>query len=822
MASSADNQIFFFNAPSYLPTKLTPSNFSVWRTQLHSALIGHDLLGHIDGSRPQPTTEIPDPKDNTKSIPNPDFVLWYRQDQLILNAILGSCVAEIQSHISTVCSSKEAWNRLSILFANKSRSRIMSLKEKLHDNPRGNRSIAEYMQDVRATADALAIVDTRVAEDDLIMYALKGVGDEFHHVAAAVRVRDTPITFDELFDKLEDFERRLKSSETINPSLTIATANSATRHSTHNRSYIRSNNNNRSPWNTSTRNQPTSHNRSTWNFSRPNTNRAHNSSASYCNFCDIPGHSTSECRKLARFLKNNNVQPHMSQPMVNLTSLNQPNSQQWLFDSGASHHVTGDVNNLQQFSYYGGPDEINISDGTGLQISHIGNSTLVHQNNSFALDNILCAPSIKNNLISVSKFCQSNNVSLEFFPLHFVVKDLRTGAPMLRGENINDVYCIPSSINPRVNHTTKSQLMEWHQRLGHPAIPIIRAIFRSSNLQSFSLSPSNFQCNSCDSNKSHKLPFAENSLHSTKPLELIYSDVWGPTNLSIDGFQYYLLFVDHFSKYVWLYPMKKKSEVSILFPQFKLLVENSSNFLLLRFTPIMEDATNRHLMTSPLALDSSHVDPTISASPPHISPQPYPPTYLHPIPILNPPVPSSMPTPVTSPAMSPPVSIQPSTSDTDSHPSPPPIFSTPPISPTPQSSITSPPQPLLHTLRPHHARKPNPKYFNPKFVNHITAHPMPSSIEPKNFSEAMKDEKWRAAMFSLKDLGMLHQFLGVEVIHTPTGLFLSQHRHIADLLETFSMAGAKEIGVSDGASILRGRVKHISEDHAINHTKSAK
>lgn len=39
-----------------------------------------------------------------------------------------------------------------------------------------------------------------------------------------------------------------------------------------------------------------------------------------------------------------------------------------------------------------------------------------------------------------------------------------------------------------------------------------------------------------------------------------------------------------------------------------------------------------------------------------------------------------------------------------------------------------------------------------------------------------------AARFSIKDLGSLHHFLGVEVIPTSTGLFLSQHRHIHDLL----------------------------------------
>lgn len=47
--------------------------------------------------------------------------------------------------------------------------------------------------------------------------------------------------------------------------------------------------------------------------------------------------------------------------------------------------------------------------------------------------------------------------------------------------------------------------------------------------------------------------------------------------------------------------------------------------------------------------------------------------------------------------------------------------------------------------------------------------------------------------FSLKDLGDLNQFLGIEVINTGCGLFLCQHRPIADLLETFSMAGAKQV-----------------------------
>ncbi|KAK9057120.1 hypothetical protein SSX86_024487 [Deinandra increscens subsp. villosa] len=47
--------------------------------------------------------------------------------------------------------------------------------------------------------------------------------------------------------------------------------------------------------------------------------------------------------------------------------------------------------------------------------------------------------------------------------------------------------------------------------------------------------------------------------------------------------------------------------------------------------------------------------------------------------------------------------------------------------------------------------------------------------------------------FSIKDLGLLHHFLGIEVIHTTQGLFLSQHRLIQYVLTQFHMDGAKDV-----------------------------
>jgi hypothetical protein len=48
-------------------------------------------------------------------------------------------------------------------------------------------------------------------------------------------------------------------------------------------------------------------------------------------------------------------------------------------------------------------------------------------------------------------------------------------------------------------------------------------------------------------------------------------------------------------------------------------------------------------------------------------------------------------------------------------------------------------------------------------------------------------------MFSLKDMGSLHFFLGVEVIPTKAGLFLTQHKYVRELLANSNMSGAKDI-----------------------------
>jgi hypothetical protein len=64
---------------------------------------------------------------------------------------------------------------------------------------------------------------------------------------------------------------------------------------------------------------------------------------------------------------------------------------------------------------------------------------------------------------------------------------------------------------------------------------------------------------------------------SSHPLELIFSDAWGPAPKSVGRYKYYIIFMDDYSKITWIYLVKFKSEVIQKFQEFQSLVERMFN-----------------------------------------------------------------------------------------------------------------------------------------------------------------------------------------------------------------------------------------------------
>ncbi|KAK0606765.1 hypothetical protein LWI29_004059 [Acer saccharum] len=213
-------------------------------------------------------------------------------------------------------------------------------------------------------------------------------------------------------------------------------------------------------------------------------------------------------------------------------------------------------------------------------------------------------------------------MSVEFFPDYFLVKDLTTGASLVRGQNKGNLYVWPQSSRPSHSVSGAHQFFmssqhnvssrSWHSRLGHPSQPILQRLISSHCLPVTKSETSVSLCSACLCNKSHKLPFGISTLISNKPFEILFTDVWGPAHIqSFDKNKYYVIFVDYFSKYTWLYPLKNKSDVPTVFRRFKLLVENFFNT---RIKTVYSDGSGE---TQSLGLDLQNLGIQHLKSPPH-------------------------------------------------------------------------------------------------------------------------------------------------------------------------------------------------------------
>ncbi|OIT08921.1 hypothetical protein A4A49_55954, partial [Nicotiana attenuata] len=348
-----------------LPLKLSTQNYSTWHAQITPLLRGHNLMGYVAGTISPPPSLI---EEEGRSIANPDYEFWECQDQLILAAIIASVSFSVMNTIADAKTSAEAWNKLQVAFANKSATRILSLREKLSRTKRDSRPVAEYLQLVKSIAEELSLCGSPVNDVDLVVHVLGGIGSEFRDIAAAIHARDSVISFDELQDKLLAHKLYLKQID-HNFDPTPVTSN-----------HVRKGNSSRPPYQSrqgnyskpSTQFQSNgfqlSENSSSFgtNASRhqssvPSSHHRNSSTQPkvQCQFCDKYGHHVKKCFRARDYFRDLFSQS----PQAHHSTTNSNSDSQWLLDTGASHHITNDLRNLSLHAPYDGNDELHLTDG---------------------------------------------------------------------------------------------------------------------------------------------------------------------------------------------------------------------------------------------------------------------------------------------------------------------------------------------------------------------------------------------------------------------------------------------------------------------------
>ncbi|KAL0384763.1 UNVERIFIED_CONTAM: Retrovirus-related Pol polyprotein from transposon RE1 [Sesamum radiatum] len=240
----------------------------------------------------------------------------------------------------------------------------------------------------------------------------------------------------------------------------------------------------------------------------------------------------------------------------------------WIVDTGATNHMCAFPSHFTHRRSSTLTSFVHLPDGSSQPVKFTGDIPLTDR---LKLTNVLYIPTFKYNLISVQKLCASNAISVHFSPLNCWLQDLETKDILAVGRVLGGLYILDkASFNPTYIQripvpfisskcnmsSTVGDNWLWHQRLGHPSLPVIQHIKSIKAFGSWDM------CDICHIAKQKRLPFPSHDIQSTQVFELIHVDVWGPYRTpTLTKCHYFLTIVDDHSRAVWVFLLQNKTQV---------------------------------------------------------------------------------------------------------------------------------------------------------------------------------------------------------------------------------------------------------------------
>jgi hypothetical protein len=247
-------------------------------------------------------------------------------------------------------------------------------------------------------------------------------------------------------------------------------------------------------------------------------------------------------------------------------------SSEWFLDSACCNHMT-DNPQLTSAHTPSVLPTITTADGSAMTISHVGSISTPN----LSVSDVFCIPKLHLNLLSVGQLTELG-LNLFFSSRGCLVQDSRTGQIVGTARKVGRLFELtslhfPSSSVLSAPVIAASASIElWHSRLGHVSLPCIQTLVSRGLLGSVSSSP--FDCMPCQLSKQPALPFNNSESIASTTFNLIHSNVLGPSPVpTVGGSRYFVIFVDDFSSYTWIYLMKNRSEVLTIYRDFAKMVQ---------------------------------------------------------------------------------------------------------------------------------------------------------------------------------------------------------------------------------------------------------
>lgn len=470
----------------------------------------------------------------------------------------------IYVHIQGCSTAFEIWTTLKGLYEDKGLSRKIGLLRNLISTRLENSvSMQQYVDDIVGNSNRLKGIGFDLSDEWIAAILLAGLTEDYRPLIMGIEAANTALKSDNIISKLLDA-----------PSNDDSNANAF------------------------------------FNKQKSKSKTFDKKKKSKCVYCKKNGHTIDVCRKKkfdeesksggtqnakAAFIAHTEMQHDVHDETTKKAfsvPCNVIHDYEWYVDSGASSHMTPYGQLLSNIM----PTKVSKVMGANsakLDVQGAGNMTLKLDTALVTVDNVLHVPGLSANLLSVHHIASKGN-SVLFDSTGCTIKNAR-GEIVAQCKSSNGVYKFCSTSNTQKNATQqfddscknkcmlskqKPSAVLWHRRLGHINLQRMK-LMRDGAVDGLDFDDNDADVKSCEvcaMGKQARSPFGRSESQSTQLLELIHSDVIGPMeNVSIGGSRYILTFVDDFSRKVFIFILKKKSDVFAAFKEFKAFVENQTN-----------------------------------------------------------------------------------------------------------------------------------------------------------------------------------------------------------------------------------------------------
>ena len=228
---------------------------------------------------------------------------------------------------------------------------------------------------------------------------------------------------------------------------------------------------------------------------------------------------------------------------------------------------------------------LTLANGSMIPVVAIGVFNLYFESRVLILEDCLYVPNVRRNLIYVTYLGKhgyyvilKDNVVIKKDKMFICSSNIVDGLYILT-LNQHELYNSELDNNSHVKslkrkfHSTNDGYL-WHLCLAHINSNRIQRLIKDGLLE-----PLDFDrflvCESCFEGKMTKRPFNAKGRRAQELLELVHMDVCGPMSTQAKGgYEYFITFTDNYSRYGYVYLMRRKSETFEKFKEFRAEVEN--------------------------------------------------------------------------------------------------------------------------------------------------------------------------------------------------------------------------------------------------------